>query len=165
MANAKTLNITVKSQGQIWEVDFNSFHPDAQDYLKRYGTQRAVNDFINSRAKTRRDDGGDITEKWVSDTYASRLDQFMTGELSTRGDGADPLDTYRVQAVRDAIKNEPASEMALAYAAIDSKDQKARIEYCLEVAAEYPDQVDPYALDLMAEAEAKKARRKQLKLA
>jgi len=68
---------------------------------------------------------------------------------------ADPLDAYRIAVVRKIILDDKKSKSYKGYAAIDAKDQSARRDYLLALAAKNVEAVDALAYDAMAADKAK----------
>lgn len=153
------LNITevaFRAQGLVESVDLRTFHADALDAMMEYGVRRWFQDHINSKAKDARDNGEEFDPQ---STFAARLEQAVTGEITVRnGVPSDPLDQYRIAVIRAFMgADDPdAKKLKAAYDAIPADDQKARRELLLSVARDNAAAVDPKAESLRAIDESKR---------
>lgn len=147
-ANVST--VVVKAQGTTQTVDLSTFHSDTIDAILTYGTRRWFQDNINSIAKTLRDNNEPVD---AAALFAARLEQAMTGQITMRnGTPTDPLDTYRIAALREHMKADPNGELKKAHDAIVDKESsvqsRERRAFLLSVAAKYAKAVDKRANEL-----------------
>ena len=151
----KTFEVPFKVQGLVKTVDVSTFHQDAVEAMLTYGVRRWFQDHINSVAKAHRDNDETVDAEEI---FASRLEQAESGDITVRGSGGsvDPLDKYRIAALREYMRANPDGELKGAYDAIPADDQKARREFLLSVAAKNAATVDARAKELQA-IDAKKA--------
>ena len=137
-----TLNITetvvhFTAQGFEGSLDLATFDQAGVDYILAYGARRAVQDRINSLAAAKRNDGEEVTDKWIKETVESVLAALSAGDVRIRGASAsgDPMDDYRIRVLRKAMKDPKNAELKAGYDAVEPATDKARREYLLAVAA------------------------------
>lgn len=147
----------IRVQGHTTEVDATEFHQDAINAIFVYGLRRWIQDHVNSVAKNLRDNDESVN---AEELVTARIAQAVSGEITMRnGTPADPLDKYRIQALRDHMKVEPDGPLSEAYKAITSDEPgeqtKARREFLLAIATKNAEKVDTVAKKLKAEDEAR----------
>lgn len=144
--------VEMKIQGVAKEIETGEFPQETINAWLTYGARRWFQDSINSLAKQARDNGQDIDEAWVQDTYMERLNAALSGKLSTRkaATESDPLDKYRISVLRQAMRDDPDGELSTEYGKIPSDDQAGRKAFLLAVAAKHSDMIDPLAKKALA---------------
>ncbi len=159
----KTMKATVPAtvsaivQSNPVEMDLSTFHADTLAAIVTYGARRMMQDSINAQAAAHRKDKKAEGEFDVQAAVKHRLEQFVSGTLSTReasGD-TDPLDEYRIRAARMAIANNKEGDNWKLYSDIPSDEQGKRREFLLALAADNADAIDPLAVELKKIADEK----------
>lgn len=138
------MKIDLTAQGFSTVVDTEAFPQETRDKWLEYGARRWFQDSINAAAHKLREAGESVDAEAL---FKGRNDAAMAAEFGSRGAGAtgDPLDKYRLQVVRAALKSGNNEELAAEYGKIDPKDQKARNEFLLAIARDKAGVVDPAA--------------------
>jgi len=145
--------VATMAQSVPCEVNPSDWHADTLAAVFTYGARRWMQDHINSLAKARRDDGESVTEKWVNEVIAARLAAAVSGDITSRGQStSDPMDSFRIKAVRAIMKTDAGAPIKKVHDAIPSDDQSARREFLLSVAVNNSDVIEPRAAALMAAA-------------
>jgi len=157
----------------------------AEDGIMEYVRDASSTALLDAYAAAHDGDTGDVESRkvWAEDNgpaIAKESERLMADAVSNLYNGirrivrtstADPMDTFRVRAVRDLVKRAESGEIAdrktretLAklgheYRQIPSDDQAARRAHYLAFAHDNADAIDPIAADLKAEADRKAAER------
>jgi len=139
----------VSSRGKTVTVDLAKLDADMIAKLALHGLTQKVAD---AAAGAKKAAGEDADEEAIAETgfqlmdaVAKRLEAGDWGAERGSGTTTDPLDKYRLQVMRDIMKTPKGAELKKAHDAIDSKDQKARREYLLKIAAKNAAVVDTEA--------------------
>lgn len=155
---AAPATVSIRVQGFETDIALADLHPDSLAAMIAYGVRRKYQDSINSAAKELRDAGESVSGAELFETFHAKA---VEGLLGVRGESiaADPLDQYRKALVRDLLARDKAGKGWKGYAAIDSKDRKARDQYLLDIATKNAAKIDPVA---QAQLEADRDRVKQV---
>lgn len=101
---------------------------------------------IEGRKEWAKDNGQKIateSEALMTDAVTRLYDGIRTRRVA--GGTVDPLDAFRIAYMRRLMKAAPKGDLAKAYKAIPSDEQKARTDFLLAVAAKNASTIDPEA--------------------
>lgn len=103
------------------------------------------------------DANSDATDSTALNLMESAARNIIENGWTSRrvNSSSDPLDAYRIAVVRKIILDDKKSKSYKGYDAIDAKDQNARRDYLLALAAKNVEAVDALAQEAMAADKAK----------
>lgn len=142
------------------EINPSDLPPETVSAALVYGVRRLVQDSVNSQIhqiKTAaKDEGKPEPEIDVKKIVNDRIEQLLSGNLNVRSatGTSDPLDPFRIQAVRKVIKDGSENDKALKE--IPAKDQAARNAFLLDLASKHAEAIDPIAKELQKIADMRK---------
>lgn len=152
----KSYEVTAQRGEAKVTIDVSKLSVDIVEKLAMHGLRQKVADAAASAKKASEEEGETRTVAEIAEALMTKVVKNLeAGEWGAErgaGTSVDPMDKYRIQVVRGALKSNP--KLKAQYDAIDSTDQKARLVFLMEIARAKADVVDPAAEKLKELADA-----------